>query len=159
MATGLVCLELYKLLDKKDDIEQYKNSFVNIALPFMAFSEPIAAQKFKYPSPKGEQTWTLWSRFDVEGNPTLQELLTFFEKEHGLEITMLSSGVSMLFSGFGLAAKKREERLKMRISELVETVSKKPVPSYAKHVILEALFDSVETQEDVEAPYIRVAVK
>ncbi|PWN37268.1 ubiquitin-activating enzyme E1 [Meira miltonrushii] len=159
MATGLVCLELYKLLDNKDDIEQYKNSFVNIALPFMAFSEPIAAQKFKYPSPKGEVTWTLWDRFDIEGNPTLQELLTIFEKEHGLEITMLSSGVSMLFSGFGLAAKKREERLKMSISQLVETVSKKPVPAYAKHVVLEALFDSVETEEDVEAPYIRVAVK
>lgn len=147
MATGLVCLELYKLLDNKDDIEQYKNSFINLALPFMAFSEPIAAQKYKYPSPKGEVEWTLWSRFDVQGNPTLQELLDLFEKEHGLEITMLSSGVSMLFSGFGLAAKKREERLKMRISELVETVSKKPIPSYANHVILEALFDSVETQE------------
>ena len=129
MATGLVCLELYKLIDEKDDIEQYKNSFINLALPFMAFSEPIAAQKFKYPTPKGEATWTLWSRFDVEGNPTLQSLLDYFLKEHGLEVTMLSSGVSMLFSGFGLQAKKREERLKMKISELVETVSKKPVPA------------------------------
>lgn len=128
MATGLVCLELYKLIDEKDDIEQYKNSFVNIALPFMAFSEPIAAQKFKYPSPNGEITWTLWSRFDIPGNPTLQSLLDYFSKEHGLEATMLSSGVSMLFSGFGLTAKKREERLKMTISQLVETVSKKPVP-------------------------------
>jgi ubiquitin-activating enzyme E1 len=159
MATGLVCLELYKLLDEKDDIEQYKNSFVNLALPFMAFSEPIAAQKFKYPSPKGEQTWTLWSRFEVDNNPTLQELVDYFKNEHGLEITMLSSGVSMLFAGFGLAAKKREERLKMKISELVETVSKKPIPGYAKYVVLEALFDSTETEEDVEAPYIRVAVK
>jgi len=128
MATGLVCLELYKLIDEKDDIEQYKNSFVNIALPFMAFSEPIAAQKFKYPSPNGEMTWTLWSRFDIEGNPTLQSLIHYFAKEHGLEVTMLSSGVSMLYSGFGLAAKKREERLKMPISQLVETVSKKAVP-------------------------------
>jgi ubiquitin-activating enzyme E1 len=147
MATGLVCLELYKLIDEKDDIEQYKNSFVNIALPFMAFSEPIAAQKFTYPTPKGEATWTLWSRFDVEGDPTLQGLLDYFAKEHGLEVTMLSSGVSMLYSGFGLQAKKREERLKMKISQLVETVSKKPVPAYANHVILEGLFDSIDTGE------------
>lgn len=129
MATGLVCLELYKLLDGKDDIEQYKNSFVNLALPFMAFSEPIAAPKMKYPTPKGEVEWTLWSRFDVPANPTLEQLLSHFRTEYGLDITMLSSGVSMLFSGFGLAAKKREERLKMRISELIEAVSKKPVPS------------------------------
>lgn len=62
MATGLVCLELYKIIDAKDDIEQYKNSFLNLALPFMAFSEPIAAAKTKYEGPKGEVVWTLWSR-------------------------------------------------------------------------------------------------
>lgn len=147
MATGLVCLELYKIIDAKDDIEQYKNSFLNLALPFMAFSEPIAAAKTKYQSPNGEVVWTLWSRcvdcpiqrtaflgsspllcrFDVPGNPTLQALIDYFSKEHGLEVTMLSSGVSMLYSGFGLAAKKREERLKMRITELIESITKKPI--------------------------------
>lgn len=161
MATGLVCLELYKLLDKKDDIEQYKNSFVNLALPFMAFSEPIAAPKYKYPTPEGEAEWTLWSRFDVSGNPTLQELLDLFVKKHGLEVTMLSSGVSMLYSGFGLAAKKREERLKMRISELIETVSKKPVPTVSvssRARIYDALFKSAlkgrETVADDETVLI-----
>lgn len=37
--------------------------------------------------------------------------------------TNCSSGVSMLFSGF-MPKKKSEERLKMKMSELIETVSK-----------------------------------
>ncbi|CAO1619344.1 unnamed protein product [Parajaminaea phylloscopi] len=157
MATGLVCLELYKLVDEKKDIEQYKNSFVNIALPFMAFSEPIAAQKYKYKSPKGEQIWTLWSRFDIRGNPTLQEFVDYFEKEEGLEITMISSGVSMLFSSF-MPAKKMAERRAMTMRDVIETVSKKSIPEHSKYQIVEVLCDDANG-EDVEVPYVRVEVR
>lgn len=157
MATGLVCLELYKLLDGKRDIEQYKNSFVNIALPFMAFSEPIAAPKFKFKSPKGEQTWTLWSRFDVRGNPTLQQFIDHFKDDSGLEVTMLSSGVSMLYASF-MPPKKSQERLGMKMSELIESVSKKPLPAHARYQIVEMMCDD-EDGEDVEVPYVRVEVK
>ncbi|GAK67598.1 ubiquitin activating enzyme [Moesziomyces antarcticus] len=153
LATGLVNLELYKLLDEKKSIEAYSNAFVNLALPFIAFSDPIAAQKLKY----NDTEWTLWSRFKVERDVTLQEFLDIFQNEHGLEVSMLSSGVSMLFSAF-LPAKKREERLKMNMSTLIETVSKKPIPAHAHWVIVEIMADDREG-EDVEVPFVAVKVK
>lgn len=96
LAVGLVCLELYKIIDGKDDIEQYKNGFVNLALPFFGFSEPLPAAKQKY----NDNEWTLWDRFEIQGNPTLQEIIDWFKDTHGLELQMVSQGVSMLWSAF-----------------------------------------------------------
>lgn len=99
LVTGLVVLELYKIVDGKDDIEQYKNGFINLALPFFGFSEPIASPKGKYLGKQGEVTIDkLWDRFEVE-DITLREFLDQFSGK-GLEVMMLSSGVSLLYASF-----------------------------------------------------------
>ena len=99
LVTGLVVLELYKIVDGKDDIEQYKNGFVNLALPFFGFSEPIASPKGKYAGSNGEVTIDkIWDRFEIT-DITLQELIDHF-KQKGLDIMMLSSGVSLLYASF-----------------------------------------------------------
>lgn len=111
LAVGLVCLELYKLIDGKNKLEDYKNGFVNLALPFFGFSEPIAAAKQKY----GETEWTLWDRFEIEGNPTLRQFLDWFQENHKLEVQMVSQGVSMLWSSF-VPSKKVSRYLDERFS-------------------------------------------
>lgn len=99
LATGLIILELYKIIDGKTDLEQYKNGFVNLALPFFGFSEPIESPKGEYLSKSGKVTIDkLWDRFEVE-NVTLTELLKDFE-DKGLDVTMISSGVSLLYASF-----------------------------------------------------------
>jgi ubiquitin-activating enzyme E1 len=99
LVTGLVNLELYKIVDGKTDIEQYKNGFVNLALPFFGFSEPIASPKGKYVGPNGDvNVDKIWDRFEVP-NFTLQEMLDWF-KNKGLDISMVSSGVSLLYASF-----------------------------------------------------------
>lgn len=99
LVAGLVILELYKIIDGKNDLEQYKNGFVNLALPFFGFSEPIASPKGKYVSKNGDvMIDKLWDRFEVE-DITLQEFLKHFA-EKGLDVMMLSSGVSLLYASF-----------------------------------------------------------
>lgn len=47
MITGCVTSEIYKLVQGYDNIETYKNGFINLALPMFLFSEPIPTNKMK----------------------------------------------------------------------------------------------------------------
>ncbi|KAK4984794.1 E1 ubiquitin-activating protein [Elasticomyces elasticus] len=157
LVTGLVVLELYKIIDGKTDLEQYKNGFVNLALPFFGFSEPISSPKGKYQRKKeGSEELEdvlidkLWDRFETE-NVTLRQFLDNFEAK-GLAVTMISSGVSLLYASF-YPPSKNKDRLPLKLSELVETISKKPIPAHQKRVIFEITAEDA-TEEDVEVPYV-----
>lgn len=156
LVTGLVVLELYKIVDGKDDIEQYKNGFINLALPFFGFSEPIASPKVEYKGRTGKVTLDkIWDRFELQ-DITLRELIDDFERR-GLSISMLSSGVSLLYAAFFPPAKLKD-RYGMKLSQLVETISKKAIPEHQKEVIFEVVTEDMDG-EDVEVPYLKVKIR
>lgn len=66
----MVCLELYKLVAGDKKIEDYRNTFANLALPLFAMAEPIAPKQFKYK----DLAWTLWDRWTLEGDLTVQQV-------------------------------------------------------------------------------------
>lgn len=149
VVAGLVCLELYKLAQGFNTLEAFKNGFVNLALPFFGFSEPIAAPTNTYYDKK----WTLWDRFEVKGEITLQQFLDYFKNEHKLEITMLSQGVCMLYSFF-MPKAKREERLNLPMSEVVMNVSKKKLEPHVNALVFELCCND-DDGNDVEVPYVK----
>lgn len=152
LATGLVNLELYKLLDNKRKLESYSNAFVNLALPFIAFSDPMPAPVHKF----NDEEWTLWSRFEVDDMP-LRDFIQYFHDKHGLDITLVSGNMAMLYADF-MPPKKKEERLPMRMRELVEHVTKKPIDRCHEFLSIEIMADD-RNGEDVEVPSVTVRIR
>ncbi|XP_077891556.1 ubiquitin-like modifier-activating enzyme 1 isoform X2 [Ictidomys tridecemlineatus] len=156
---GLVCLELYKVVQGHQQLESYKNSFINLALPFFSFSEPLAPPHHQYYN----HEWTLWDRFDVQGlqsngeEMTLKQFLDHFKTEHKLEITMLSQGVSMLYSFF-MPSAKLKERLDQPMTEIVSHVSKRKLGRHVRTLVLELCCNN-ESGEDIEVPYVRYIIR
>eukprot|EP00574_Skeletonema_japonicum_P010018 CAMPEP_0201720030 /NCGR_PEP_ID=MMETSP0593-20130828/5058_1 /ASSEMBLY_ACC=CAM_ASM_000672 /TAXON_ID=267983 /ORGANISM="Skeletonema japonicum, Strain CCMP2506" /LENGTH=1067 /DNA_ID=CAMNT_0048210573 /DNA_START=15 /DNA_END=3219 /DNA_ORIENTATION=- len=156
LVTGLICLELYKIVgsSQKDlKIDAYKNGFVNLAIPFMTLSEPTPPAKTTAML-KGEKwDWTAWDSFDMNmGDITLEEFIRFFESEYNLDVSMISHGVSILFSFFA-NKKKLAERMKMKMSEVVTNVTKKELPPNQLFIVFEIIANDLDTDEEVELPY------
>lgn len=150
LVAGLVALELYKLTGGHNELEKYRNAFLNLALPYFGFSEPVACERLRY---YDDAEWTLWNRFEIEGELTLRELLDYFEREHRLEVTMLSQGVSMLYSFF-MSKEKREERMRMNMSDIVRRVQQRDLEPHVRSLVFEICCNDVDG-EDCDVPYVK----
>lgn len=144
LVTGLSTIETLKLIQGKK-LEDYKNGFVNLALPFFGFSEPMPSSKITY---HGNRTIDkIWGRFTFP-NITLEQLIDRFDKEHGLEVSMISCGNLLLYASF-FPLKKLQERKPLPLSKVVELVSQRPLPAGETALQLEICADD-KTGEDVE---------
>lgn len=114
VVAGLVTLELYKLIRGFDDIESYSNSFINLALPFFGFSEPMKTPVTQYK----DHQFTIWDCFEMGGDITLQQLLDYFE-EKDIELDFVNYGTFMFYSNL-LPQKRLKEKLGMKIKDIIE---------------------------------------
>jgi len=148
VVTGLVCLELYKLVQGASKIVSYRNSFVNLALPLFQQSEPIPPPKKKYL----DKEYTLWEKIVVKKhNTTLKEFLDFMRTEYNLVITMVGMGNVLLFNNF-LPGPKKAERLPMKFSELVPLISKKPISEKQKYFVFDITCETIEGADIDDVP-------
>jgi len=88
------------------------------------------------------------------GDITLADFISYFEKEYNLDISMISHGVSILFSFFA-NKKKVEERKKMKMSEVVQSITKKEFPPNQLFITFEIIANDLDSDEEVELPYVR----
>lgn len=157
LVAGLISAELYKLVNGIDDIEKYRNTFLNLAIPAFSFSEPMAPAKTTYLKDK---TWTLWDRFEIDGRKaeggemTIGQLIEHFKNEHKLEVQMLSSGVTLLYSFF-IAPNKKKERLQMTVSQAVKEIGKREIGEHEQYLVLDVCVNDLEEDEDQDVPYVR----
>jgi len=154
VVSGLTCIELLKLIQGKK-LDEFKNGFVNLALPFFAFSEPIAPPTTKV---REGWTWTLWDRFDIEGEMTLQEFRKYFKDQYKLDVSMISCGASIIYSFF-MNKEKLAERLNKKMSEVVQLVSKAELPPNRDYLTFEICCVRIEDDADVDVPYVRYQFK
>lgn len=149
MATGLVCLELYKVI-LNHEVEKYRNTFANLALPLFSMAEPVPPKIIKH----GILSWSVWDRWVIAGNLTLRELLDWFQ-DKGLSAYSISCGQSLIYNSI---FPKHKERLDRKVLDLARDIAKLEIPPDRCH------FDIVVACEDddgndVDVPLISICFR
>ncbi|ESW14167.1 hypothetical protein PHAVU_008G258500 [Phaseolus vulgaris] len=147
MATGFVCLELYKALDGGHKVEDYRNTFVNLGTPFFSMAEPVPPKVIKHQ----DMSWTVWDRWIVKDNPTLRELLEWL-KAKGLNAYSISCGSCLLYNSM---FPKHKERMDRKIVDLAREVAKMDIPSDRNHLDVVVACEDDE-DNDIDIPQVSI---
>ncbi|XP_066400668.1 ubiquitin-activating enzyme E1 3 isoform X1 [Miscanthus floridulus] len=147
MATGLVCLELYKVIAGEHPIEDYRNTFANLALPLFSMAEPVPAKVMKHQ----DLSWTVWDRWTIKGNLTIAELLQWFS-DKGLSAYSMSCGTSLLYNSMFT---RHKERLQKKVVDVAREVAKVEVPEYRKHIDVVVACED-DDGNDIDIPLVSV---
>ncbi|KAM3691504.1 hypothetical protein ACJW31_08G020400 [Castanea mollissima] len=147
MATGLVCLELYKVLDGGHKLEDYRNTFANLALPLFSMAEPVPPKVIKHQN----SSWTVWDRWILKGNPTLRELLQWL-KEKGLNAYSISCGSCLLYNSM---FPRHKDRMDKKMVDLAREVAKVELPQYRRHLDVVVACED-EEDNDIDIPQVSI---
>ncbi|KAL8027054.1 hypothetical protein ABFX02_14G070700 [Erythranthe guttata] len=147
MATGLVCLDLYKVIDGSHKLEDYRNTFANLALPLFSIAEPVGPKVIKHQN----RSWTVWDRWIIKNNPTLRELLQWLS-DKGLNAYSISFGSCLLYNSM---FPRHKERMDKTMADLARDVAKVELPPYRNHLDVVVACED-DDDNDVDIPQVSV---
>ncbi|CCW63771.1 unnamed protein product [Phytomonas sp. EM1] len=143
-----------RLSQAKELLSYYRNAFVNIALPFLAFSDPIIAGVRTYAVDNEGNTisWTIWDRIDIDEGKDIpiETLVGLLEERYHLSVFMLAlpSG-RIVYTQFGGNAK---DKLKL-VSQIA--MEKGESPREGEDYLSFVGTGMIGDEEDVDVPLIR----
>jgi ubiquitin-activating enzyme E1 len=152
VVAGLVTLELFKLVQGHKKMESYRNTFLNLAIPFVNYSEPIKAAVTKIPNTSIE--FTQWDFVDFHEQMQLCEIIECLKEKYNMDISMIVYDIMTIYSSFN--KKNSETRMKMTIPEIIRSVGRQ-VPEII--FLMATGSDIADDDIDIEIPSIRIFVK
>ncbi|XP_074626524.1 ubiquitin-like modifier-activating enzyme 6 [Acropora palmata] len=139
---GLVAIELVKIV-MKSSAEDYKNCFMNLALPYVIFSEPGPPEVTVI---RDDLSFTNWDKWIVQGTQEfkLKDFVRFFKEKYGFEVSIVVNGVKIVYVPL---LPGHSKRLDQKMTKLIK-------PSGKDYVDLTVSFEGDE-EDDLPGPPVR----
>lgn len=162
MIAGTITVELYKLMFETD-VEKYKNTFANLGINIILFSEPLPPVKTKSkdydpivmgPVKAYPEGFSTWEKLHVAGPCTLQQFIDLIASEHKLRVNIVSCGKTCIYNGY-LPKNKHGDRLGKVLHQLYEEVSGTKIIPGRRYLAIEISCEGIEDGSDYSIPVIK----
>lgn len=151
VVSGLVCLELYKIVQGFSKVENFNNGFINLGINFFGFSDPMEVPVTEF---KGKK-FTMWDSFEVQGDMTLQQFLEYFKEKYDYNLSLISYNQYMIYSDIfdeGILKERMDKTIKDITEELLEEKINKDMMVLTIDVDED---DSEDDSEEVDLPQVK----
>lgn len=96
---GHVGIEFTKLAFGFKEMEDFKQVFMNFALPMIQISENEPCQQFTISKESGKH-FTVWDFVDMTGNPTIQDVINVVKEKYGVVVDGIMYGAKSVYMSF-----------------------------------------------------------
>jgi len=155
VVAGLATLEFLKLFGEHNEIERYRDTFVNLALPFISFSDPIAAPVTEINGKK----YTLWDTIKVEKDKTLRAFVDELSNIFGKKVDSVFYGDSIVYASYLGSFDNNSKKLDTMMSVLLAENDPKINLHDYQNIGIDLEYDDEDgDDEEVELPNVNYLI-
>ena len=111
-------------------------------------AEPVPPKTIRYK----DMSWTLWDRWVLEDDLTVQQLLDWFSRR-AMNVYSISCGSALLYNNI---FPRHKERLNKRVSELVSSVANADIPEWRSHFDVVVACEEEDGDDDIDVPLVSI---
>lgn len=164
---GAACIEIIKLVQGFKDIEDYRNTYFNLAIGMFVQNEPAPAKKHKdldmdpimmIPVKAVPSDWTIWDTIEMKGPLTIKQFNEKVKSTYKVNVNMISCGEKLIYN-LGTNKKKAEERSGMLIEDAEKEVNEKSKSSKPEYLVLDIGGTIGKDNSEVSMPKFKYILK
>lgn len=127
MIVGAVGIEMMKVVQGFNSLEDFRNTFVNLGVSLFVFTEPSPAKKtedlehdplmMNNPTKAIPSGFTIWDTIEIKGPLTVQNMIDLIKDTYNVNVSLISTGKYSIYNEY-LPSKKHLSKLPMLIEDI-----------------------------------------
>ena len=161
MIVGSAGMEIFKLVQGFDKIDDYRDEWINLASSIFVFSEPNGPKKTKDseydpimlgPIKAIPPNWTSWDLIEIHESKTVQDLINYLKQAYEVKTSMIAWDSKWIYNSYN-NDKVNASRLSINIEEIFNEFC--PLVEGRNFLILEVSATSYSDEIEASMPKIK----